>query len=80
LQTPESVLPNGRPATIASLGLQVRLVPADVPRERSLADLIASWEILRAEQERLFRQIVAVPREKDRRGGHDAGSLGSPDR
>jgi hypothetical protein len=42
--------------TVASLG--VRLVPIDVGRERELAKLIASCEILQDECERLFQRIV----------------------
>ena len=49
----------GRP-TVASLGLQVRLMPIDQDREKELARLIASCEILRNECERLFRQIVEL--------------------
>jgi hypothetical protein len=44
--------------TVASLGKRVRLVQVDPNRERQLADLVVSCEILRAEWERLFRQVV----------------------
>jgi hypothetical protein len=46
--------------TVASLGLQVRLIPTDQDQERELARLIASCEILRSECERLFGQIVEL--------------------
>jgi hypothetical protein len=48
-----------KPKTVASLGMRVRLVPADLDRDRQLSDLIASCELLRAEWERLFQLIVA---------------------
>jgi hypothetical protein len=35
---------------------------------------------LHAEQDRLFRQIIAVLTEEGRRGRQDEGSSGSPDR
>ena len=53
-QTPDRVCT----PTVASLGVQVRLVPMDVDRERKLARLIASGETLRLEWESLLRQIV----------------------
>ena len=45
-------------ATVASLGVRVRLVPLDADRESKLARLIASGETLRLEWESLFQQIV----------------------
>ncbi len=46
--------------TIASLGVQVRLIPTDQNCERELAKLIASCEILRNECECLFDRIVEL--------------------
>ncbi|WP_147707150.1 hypothetical protein [Microvirga massiliensis] len=46
--------------TVASLGLQVRLIPIDQHRERELERLIASCEILRTECERLFRRTIEL--------------------
>jgi hypothetical protein len=57
----------------------VRLVPADPARERQFADLIAAWEILCADQERLFHQILAVLREESGRGGPEHEPSRSPD-
>jgi hypothetical protein len=53
----EPDLPNGRPTTVAFLGLPLRLVAVDAERERRLADRIAPLDTLQAEQKRLFRQI-----------------------
>ena len=44
--------------TVASLGVQVHLVPIDVDRESKLARLIASGETLRLEWESLFQQVL----------------------
>jgi len=44
--------------TVASLGVQVRLVPIGIDRESNLARLIASGETLRLEWESLLQQIV----------------------
>lgn len=41
--------------TVASLGMQVRLVPVDAEQERRLADLAVACKVLRAEWERLRR-------------------------
>jgi hypothetical protein len=46
--------------TVASLGVQVCLIPTDQNRERELAKLIASCEILRNECECLFDRIVEL--------------------
>ncbi len=61
--------------TVASLGL--RLVPIDAGRERQLAKLIASSEVLRDECERLSQRIVDLleaeadlPRNDDRPSSH----------
>lgn len=44
-----------KPPTVASIGMHVRLVPADA--DRDVARLIASCDALRAECERLHRQV-----------------------
>lgn len=59
-----------KPKTVASLGMRVRLVAADLDRERQLSDLIESCEILRGEWERLFQRIVAHLNEGDHRAYH----------
>lgn len=79
LHAPRSPRPNRRPATVASLGLQVRLVPADVAGERQLADLLAAWDALHAEQEGLFRQILAVLGAESGHGQPEHDSSRSPD-
>ncbi len=53
-QTPDRVCT----PTVASLGVQVRLVPTDMDRESKLARLIASGETLRLEWESLFQQVI----------------------
>jgi hypothetical protein len=60
-QGPSSHVSNraSRP-TVASLGVQVRLIPIDQDREKELAKLIAACEILRNECESLFRRIVEL--------------------
>jgi hypothetical protein len=55
-QTPDRVCT----PTVASLGVQVHLVPVDVDRESKLARLIASGETLRLEWESLFQQLVEL--------------------
>lgn len=45
---------NKAPATVASLGVRVRLVPVDDDRERRLKILIKACERLRREWERLL--------------------------
>ena len=57
-QTPDRVCT----PTVASLGVQVRLVTIDIDidRESKLARLIASGETLRLEWESLFQQVVDV--------------------
>lgn len=47
-----------RVPTVASTGIQVRLVPVDPKSEAGIASLIASCEALRAECERLFERII----------------------
>jgi hypothetical protein len=44
--------------TVAALGIQVRLVRADLYRRHEFMDLIASCEILRHECECLFKRIT----------------------
>jgi hypothetical protein len=62
--------------TVASLGVQVRLIPIDQDRERELERLIASCEILRSECECLFRRIVGLLNES-RCGAQGSNSLSS---
>ena len=45
---------------VASLGMRVRLVPADRDHERQLEDLIASFKTLSAEWELLFQQVINI--------------------
>jgi hypothetical protein len=40
--------------------MRVRLVPVDANRERELARLIASYEMLHADWERLFQETIAL--------------------
>jgi hypothetical protein len=60
-QGPSSHVSNSasRP-TVASLGVQVRLIPIDQDREKELARLIAACEILRDKCESLFCRIVEL--------------------
>lgn len=46
--------------TVASLGVQARLIPADADWDRELAHLITSCEAARAEFNRLFEQMIAL--------------------
>lgn len=46
------------PPTVASLGVQARLIPVDADREREITDLVTSYEQLRAEWERLFQRAI----------------------
>jgi hypothetical protein len=62
--------------TVASLGVQVRLIPMDQDRDKELARLIASCENLRNECERLFRRIVELLNE-DRCSAQDGPSSSS---
>jgi hypothetical protein len=64
--------------TVASLGIQVRLIPIDQDRERELAQQIAACEMLWNDCERLFRRIVEVLNE-DRCSAQD-GPASSSDR
>jgi hypothetical protein len=54
--------------TVASLGVQARLVRDDPDRERDVADLIAACERLRQEWDRLFTRVVERLREEGRDG------------
>ncbi len=72
-QTPDRVCT----PTVASLGVQVRLVPMDVDRERKLARLIASGETLRLEWESLFQQVLDLLSD-DVRGVQDSDRSSSP--
>ena len=47
-------------ATVASLGVQARLVPADPEREREVACLIARYERVCREWDRLAQQALAL--------------------
>jgi len=63
-QGPSSHASNSAGApTVASLGVQVRLIPIDRDRERDFAQLIVSCERLRNESERLFHRILEVVNE-----------------
>lgn len=62
--------------TVASLGVQVRLIPIDHDREKELAKLIAACEILRNECESLFRRIGELLNE-DRCRAQDGPSSSS---
>lgn len=55
------------PATVASLGLRMRLVAADPERERQRSDLITACETLRVEWECLFQQIIGYLSDDDHR-------------
>ena len=44
--------------TVASTGVQARLVPIDPEGASEIATLIASCEVLRGECERLFQRII----------------------
>ncbi len=46
------------PATVASLGVQARLVPVDPARDHELASLIARCDAVFREWERLVRRAV----------------------
>lgn len=70
---------SSRPATVASLGLQVRLVPVDVAGEHQLTDLLAAWDALRSEQESLFGEILALLRAEGGQGRPEHDPSRSPD-
>src|SRR3954453_2289122 len=66
-------------ATVASLGVQARLVRVDADREREIASLIARYEAVRVEWERLIQQAVDLLG-KDFRTKHDRGNADFPPR
>jgi hypothetical protein len=47
-------------ATVASLGVQARLVPVDPERERDVACLIARYERVCRDWDRLVQQAIAL--------------------
>ncbi len=53
--------------TVASLGIQARLIPIHADQEREIADLIQSYERLRVEWERLFHRAMDLLGEGGRR-------------
>jgi hypothetical protein len=53
--------------TVASLGVRVRLVPAEPDRQEEIAHLIMACETLRAEWERLFQRMIDLLNEGDDR-------------
>jgi hypothetical protein len=65
--------------TVASLGVQVRLIPINQNRERELERLIASCEILRTECERLFLRTIKLLHEERCRAQDSDGPSSSPD-
>jgi len=56
-------------ATVASLGIRARLIPASSNGDGDLANLIIACQIPRAEQECLFQRIVKVLAGRARHGG-----------
>ena len=65
--------------TVASLGIQVRLIPTDQDRERELERLIGSCEILRNECECLFGRIIELLHEDRCRAQDSDGPSSSLD-
>ena len=65
--------------TVASLGVQVRLIPTDQDRERELEKLIVSYGILRDECERLFRRTIELLHEDRCRAQDSDGPSSSLD-
>ena len=65
--------------TVASLGLQVRLIPVSADRESEISDLIAACETLRAEWERLFQRVIDLLNEDNPRTGGGNGRSPSSD-
>ncbi len=59
--------------TVASLGVRVRLVPAESDRQKEIAHLIAACKTLRAEWERLFQHLIALLNEDDPRDPSGVG-------
>jgi len=48
------------PMTVASLGVQARVVPVDPGREQAVADLLVRYERVCREWDRLVQQAVAL--------------------
>jgi len=67
-------------ATVASLGVRVRLVPADADRASELARLIMACDTLSAEQRRLLQRIKGILSESARHGGDRDRTVASSDR
>ena len=67
----------GHVATVASLGVQARIVHADAEHNCKVADLIAACERLRDQSERLFDRVIDLLRDDDRQGATDR-SAGRP--
>ena len=67
-------------ATVASLGIRVRLVPADADRASELARLIMACDTLSAQQRRLLQRIKDILAESAGRNGDRDGTAASSDR
>ncbi len=65
--------------TVASLGVQARLIAIDADREREIKDLIKSCEMLRAEWKRLFHRAIDLLEEGGRRVCDSRSSPPVPD-
>jgi hypothetical protein len=65
------------PATVASRGVRARLVPVDPGREQAVADLLARYERVCREWDRLVRQAVDLlgPEFPSRRSGEESSPL-----
>jgi hypothetical protein len=72
-------LPSSATPTVASLGIRVRLVPADDDRAQQLASLRASCELLRADWERLIRQFLEILDREDETHQAEHKPLASPE-
>ena len=53
--------------TVASLGVQATLIPINADQQHEIADLIGSYEMLRAEWERLFQRVIDLLNDDDPR-------------
>lgn len=56
---------NKKAATVASTGVQARLVRTDSERERKIEGLIASCEALRAAWDHLFQEVIDCLNEEE---------------
>jgi len=65
----EPTRPRAGAITVASLGVRVRLVPAEGDRARDLARLITACETLSAEQRHLLQRIKDILSESARHNG-----------